>query len=426
MINQSSPSGSSLRAWCIWVLAALFYLYEFAVRVAPSVMVDDIQMRYGLDAADFGASMSMYYHVYGPMQILVGLLLDYFGARYLLVAATCCVAVGCFIPFWLEGVWALTFARGVMGFGSAFAFVGAMYLATLHFPKNRLAFLSGLTTSLGMAGAIVGEAPLAKIVAILGWQHTFWYAGFLGLFVAFALYLVIPGRNASTSIAQEARAPFFQSLLAVMRNRQVWVIGIVACVLYAPLAVFADLWGVEYVQSITGADRIDSALATSMLYFGWLIGGPFVGFLSGKMGSDRNLLIVASLLTTVFLSIFLSFTSLPMAAVHGLLLAIGLSSSAQVVCFAAAIHASPQFAQGSAIAFTNMFVMLLGGMFQWLAGIILKACNTTGPTIVKLAPVGSALSYAAEDFRLAMLMLPALGLLGVVLSFWIKPSEQMA
>lgn len=420
MINENFKSNGSFRAWCIWVLAALFYLYEFAVRVAPSVMVDDIQLRYGLDAADFGASMSMYYHVYGPMQILVGLLLDYFGARYLLVAATCCVAVGCFIPFWLDGVWALTFARGVMGFGSAFAFVGAMYLASLYFPKHRLAFLSGLTTSLGMAGAIVGEAPLAKIVSILGWQHTFWYAGFLGIFVALALYLVIPNRESAVLQTEESQISFFKSLLAVMKNPQVWVIGMIACVLYAPLAVFADLWGVEYVQAVTGVGRIDAAFATSMLYVGWLIGGPFVGLIAGKMGSNRKLLFLSSCLTTAGLAVFLSFTSLPMLAVHGLLLAIGIFSSAQVVCFAAAIHVSPTFAQGSAIAFTNMFVMLLGGIFQWGAGVILKACNTLGPAIVKHAPLGSALSYAAEDFRIAMLMLPILSLLGIGLSFWVK------
>lgn len=420
MINENIQSSGSFRAWCIWILAALFYLYEFAVRVAPSVMVDDIQLRYGLDAADFGASMSMYYHVYGPMQIIVGLLLDYFGARYLLVAATFCVAVGCFIPFWLEGVWALTFARGVMGFGSAFAFVGAMYLASLYFPKNRLAFLSGLTTSLGMAGAIVGEAPLAKLVSILGWQHTFWYAGFLGIFVALALYVVIPNRQSSIIKAEQDRAPFFQSLLVVMKNPQIWIIGLVACVLYAPLAVFADLWGVEYVQAITGAHRIDAAFATSMLYFGWLIGGPFVGLIAGKLGSNRKLLFLSSCFTTATLGVFLSFTNLPMIAVHGLLLSIGIFSSAQVVCFAAAIHASPTFAQGSAIAFTNMFVMLLGGIFQWGAGIILKACNAVGPAIVKLAPLGSALSYSAEDFRIAMLMLPLLSLFGVALSLWVK------
>jgi sugar phosphate permease len=419
-MKDTSPAfGGGFRPWFIWVLAAFFYLYEFAVRVAPSVMVDDIQLKYGLDAAGFGASMSMYYHVYGPMQILVGPLLDYFGARYLLVGATLCVALGCFVPFWMEGVGALTFARGIMGLGSAFAFVGAMYVATLYFPKHRLAFFSGITTALGMAGGIAGEAPMAKVVAILGWEHTFWYAGFLGLFLAFALYLMLPNRT-RTPQSEALQVSFLQTVLAVVRNPQVWVIGMIACVLYAPLAVFADLWGTEYVQSVTGAERIPSALANSMLYVGWLIGGPIVGLLAGKINNNRTLLLGSTLCTTIALAVFLSFTEMSLPMAQGLLLAIGLASSAQVVCFAAAMHVSPHFAQGSAVAVTNMFVMLLGGGFQWLAGVILKAFSESGPMITKLAPVGSTLIYAAEDFRLAMLMLPALSALGILLCFRLK------
>jgi MFS family permease len=45
-------------------------------------------------------------------------------------------------------------ARLMQGFGSAFAFVGTMYLATQWFPRRKIALLSGLTTSLGMLGAI--------------------------------------------------------------------------------------------------------------------------------------------------------------------------------------------------------------------------------------------------------------------------------
>lgn len=422
--NHQPPGGG--RAWCIWVFAAIFYLYEFAVRVAPSVMVDDIQMRYNLDAAGFGASMATYYHVYGPMQIVVGLLLDFLGARYLLVAATLCVALGCFMPLWGDSALVLTLARAVMGFGSAFAFVGAMYLATVWFPRNRLAFLSGLTTALGMTGAMIGEAPLANLVNAIGWQHTFWYAGFLGMIVAAALYFAIPSHppwevaRRETHLAGTQERLFLRSLFSVLKNTQCWVIGLVACTLYAPLAVFADLWGGEYIQSITGASRVASAGASSMLYFGWLIGGPLAGILSDTLGKRRLPLLISTAVTTVFLAIFFAFTALPLTVVYWMLFAIGLASSMQVICFVANMEVSPHFARGSALAVTNMVISLLGGGFQWLAGVILTAIGARARIVEAGVDALPGLVYSAADFRLAMLMLPMLSFIGFLLCFKMK------
>ncbi len=431
-LHQHKERPGSLKAWLIWALAALFYLYEFAVRVAPSVMVDDIQLRYQLDAVGFGSSMAAYYHIYGPMQIIVGLLLDYLGARYLLVFATLCVALGCFMPLWGDSVAMLTAARAVMGFGSAFAFVGAMYLATVWFPRKRLAFLSGLTTSLGMLGAIIGEAPLATVVNAVGWQHTFWYAGFLGFFVAAAIYVVVPNhphwelahREALLNKTQER--VFLKSILSVVKNPQCWLIAFVACTLYAPLAVFADLWGTEYIQAITHASRAEAAGASSMLYVGWLIGGPLAGVVSDLLGKRKQLLIVSTGLTSVLLAFFFSRNALSLMSVYSLLGLIGLSSSMQVICFVANMEASPHFARGSALAVTNMVVSFLGGAFQLLVGFLLNTFQDKGPDWALAMQSDTGSLYSATAFRLSMWVLPILAFCGFLVCFRIKEKHFQA
>ena len=60
------------RAWAIWGAAAVFYLYEFFVRVAPSVMQEPLMKVMQVNAAGFGLAMGAYYYVYSPLQLVAG------------------------------------------------------------------------------------------------------------------------------------------------------------------------------------------------------------------------------------------------------------------------------------------------------------------------------------------------------------------
>jgi hypothetical protein len=53
--SQHETVKASLRGWMIWFVAALFYLYEFFVRVAPSTMEPELQSAFHLTAAALGA-----------------------------------------------------------------------------------------------------------------------------------------------------------------------------------------------------------------------------------------------------------------------------------------------------------------------------------------------------------------------------------
>ena len=63
-------------------------------------------------------------------------------------------------------------ARLMIGFGSAFAAVGTMKLAANWFPAQRFALLTGLMVTIGMMGAIGGEAPLALLIDNFGWRNS--------------------------------------------------------------------------------------------------------------------------------------------------------------------------------------------------------------------------------------------------------------
>ena len=407
------------RAWVIWGAAAFFYLYEFFVRVAPSVMQEPLMEVMHVNAAGFGLAMGAYYYVYSPLQLVAGSLLDRYGARWILLPSVLVVAAGCLLEAFGQTMLGMTVARGLQGLGSAFAFVGTMYLAAQWFPHSRLALIAGLTTALGMAGGILGNAGLQWLIEVEGWRATLHFSWIAGAVVFVVMLVVIPpappwaaaaaGRGAKTSIN------LFAAIIKVLRNPQTLVIGFIGGVLYLPLTVIGGLWGESYIMAISPMSAQGASNAVSMLYVGWLVGAPLAGWLSDRAQKRRIFLVSSSALTLLTTILLTTFTTLHPGMMFGLLLAIGLASSMQVVTFVAAIEANDPLLHGTALSANNMMVMLLGGLAQPLFGWILDWCA---------GGVSVGGSYTGEHYRTAMILLPASASIGVVASFFLKESFQ--
>ena len=64
-------TGDSLTAaYVIFFLSASFYLYEFILQVAPSVMAESLMKTFGVTAQGFGFISAFYFYAYLLMQVL--------------------------------------------------------------------------------------------------------------------------------------------------------------------------------------------------------------------------------------------------------------------------------------------------------------------------------------------------------------------
>lgn len=411
-------------AWLAWFTAALFYFYEYFVRVAPSVMGTELQRAFRIGASELGLATGIYYIAYGPLQLVIGPLFDHFGARRLFLLASLLVFLGCLLPV-LPAQTIVPFAAGrlLMGVGSAFAFIGTMYVATVWFPREKLAFLSGITTTLGMFGALIGQTPLAKLIDWTGWKGLWLVAALAGLVCFLFIYRMLPRtpdweikrQRAHFDSRPHVMGQFLAGLRTVAANRQTWMVGIIACALFMPLIVFADFWGVHFIQLLTGASRTSASIANGMLYLGWLIGGPCMGALSDHLGRRKPFLVTSCFSCGFLLSLVLFLPSLGTLGLASLLFLLGVCSSPQVICFIVGVELNPIFAKGTAIALVNMIVMLLGGFMQPLVGLALDLQRQSG-----------SLANSLHSFRIALSILPAALFVAALLSLFIRESYGQA
>jgi MFS family permease len=151
-VATSEDLQAQLRPFLIaWMFCTIFYFLEYAIRSAPAVMIPELAQLFGVSTVGVSTIVGTYYYTYAATSLVAGVLLDHYGAKYVIPAGTFILACGCgafALPHPLAG----DIGRLLQGAGSAFAFTGAVYLATHGLPAQRLATAIGVTQCLGMLG----------------------------------------------------------------------------------------------------------------------------------------------------------------------------------------------------------------------------------------------------------------------------------
>ena len=203
-------------------MAASFFFVEYFARVAPGIMVPQLMRDFGVNAAALGGLAASFYYAYIAMQLPVGVLMDRYGPRLLLSVMAGLCALSSYIFATADGVWMAQVGRFILGFASAFAFVGALKLASIWFPPARIGLLAGLTQAIGMLGAAVGEAPMSYLVQHVGWRETVLIVGGIFAVMAVVMFAVIRDREATHAAPADESSHLLSGLLQVLKNKYSW------------------------------------------------------------------------------------------------------------------------------------------------------------------------------------------------------------
>ena len=146
-----------------WGAALVFYFLEYLVRAAPAVMLPELSRALNLDMVGVSGVVGSYYYTYALASLAAGISLDRFGAKAPVAIGCALLATGCLL--FVVPVPAVAEAgRLLQGFGSAFAFTGAVYLAAHGFSGGVLATAIGVTQCLGMLGGSAGQLAVGPLM----------------------------------------------------------------------------------------------------------------------------------------------------------------------------------------------------------------------------------------------------------------------
>jgi MFS family permease len=347
-----------------WLLVAVYYFYQYALRSAPSVMMPELTRAFDVDALGVTAIVGMFYFGYSPFSLVAGAALDRFGAKRIVPIGAALVGVGALL-FGTGNVAAANVGRFLQGAGGVFALVGAVYLITKNFPASLAASFIGATQMFGMAGGSAGQFLVGPIInGGLPWNHFWIYAGVIGLAISACLLIFLPKEAPASSAG--GLAGVIRSLKTVFVNPQSILCGLISGLLFIPTTIFGMTWGVRFLQEARDREYESAVTLAATVPLGWMIGCPLLGFISDKLGRRKPVILGGSLVMLGVLAwILYGDPAIFRGPAVGILL--GIASGAAMLPYSVIKEANPPELGGSATGVINFitftFSALLGPVF---------------------------------------------------------------
>lgn len=417
--TTSQKSNFSILAWVVWILACSFYFYECLLQVSPSVMSTELMRDFSVTSQTLGILSGVYFYSYAAMQLPGGVLLDYFGPRRLLTIATLVCAVST-IAFGLTNSFFMAcLARLMIGFGSAFAAVGTMKLAANWFPSSKFALLTGMMVTLGMMGAIFGETPLALLIDSYGWRESMMILGVIGLLLSVLIFAVAKDTPdnlhyelESLSQHHEHDEPVLTSLLALLKNKQLWLVACYGGLMYLSTPVFCGLWGVPYLMFKMHVSKAIAANYVSLVFVGWAVASPLWGVLSNKLARRKPPMLIGALGALICSILFIYAPIETGLMTQSIMFLFGVFSAGFLPAFAMAKELCNQRYVATGLGFMNMMNMVGIALIQPIVGFILDFL-WSGEIVDKvrvypLSAYQAALSILPIAIFISILILPKL------------------
>ncbi|MGY0007004.1 MFS transporter [Micromonospora sp. I033] len=366
----------------VFAVAVTAYVAAVFHRSSLGVTGVDAAERFHINAAALATFSVAQLAVYAAMQIPVGVLLDRFGSRRLLLAGGALMVAGqlCFAV--ATDVRLAVAARVLVGLGDAMTFISVLRIVAFWFPGRRNPLLVQLTGTVGQLGAVLGAVPLVALLHHAGWTPAFLTAAALGATVLLLVLVAVrdtPHAGHTTALAPD---------LATVRRQlaDAWAQPGTRLGLWTHFvtqfsgSVFALLWGYPFLVQGQGFAPTSAAALLTLMTVVTLICGPVIAHLCARHPFHRSAVVFA--ITAATAAVWAVVLAWPGRAPHGLLVALvvvlAVNGPGSVIGFDYARTFNPVHRIGSATGIVNVGGFVASILLILAVGVVLDLTTPAG------------------------------------------------
>ncbi len=371
------------RAWVVWAVGLAAYVVAVFSRASLGVAGVEAQERFGAGASAISLFVVLQLVVYAGLQVPVGVALDRFGSRRMVLLGALTIAAGQLLLAVAQDVPTAVLARVLVGAGDAMTFISVLRVVSLWFPGRRVPVITQLTGILGQAGQVIAAYPLVRALDVLSWQTTFTGAAAVGVLVAVLVAVALHDAPPTTVLAAPVGLGQVRQDLGATWREPGTRLGLwTHTVTQFSGTVFMLLWGYPFLvvgQGLTPATA--AGLLTLMVVVGTAF-GPLLGTVIGSWPLRRSSVVLAVVGATVvtWTAVLAWPGRAPLALLVVLALVLGTNGPASMIGFDYARTENPAARLGSASGVVNVggFVASLLAMLG--IGVILDLRTPGGST----------------------------------------------
>ncbi|EPQ30188.1 uncharacterized protein PFL1_02304 [Pseudozyma flocculosa PF-1] len=183
--------------WHVLPICSVLYLFSFLDRSAiGNARTLGMNAELKLTASQYAAALSIFFLLYGLLEVPSNICLKRYGAKLWLPAIVICWGIIMLCTGFASGFVSLFVLRLLLGGFEAGLFPGVSYLLTVLYPRKNIQLRVGIFFSAAtIAGAFGGAlaAGFAKVTTsqLQGWSFIFIFEGLLTILVGVVAYFVL-------------------------------------------------------------------------------------------------------------------------------------------------------------------------------------------------------------------------------------------
>ncbi len=405
---------NSSRALLVWAAGVAAYLVAVTQRTTFGVAGLEATDRFSASASQLSVFTVVQLLVYAGLQVPVGVLVDRWGPRALIVAGGVLMALGQAQLAFADSVGAGIAGRLFVGAGDATTFISVLRLLPAWFEARRIPILTQWTGITGQLGQVVSVIPFVALLSTFGWQPAFLSAAALSVLAVILSVTVIrdsplAGTERSTQTLRQTGTSLAEAWKQPGTRLGLWS----HFTIQFPGTVFVLMWGYPYLVRAEGVgEGPASALMTLFVAVG-IACGPLLGRYVGRHPLRRSTMVlaIAGLMAGAWLAVLVYPGPAPLALLTVLVVALAVGGPGSMIAFDFARTFNPATRVGTATGIVNIGGFMASLLSMFAIGIILDALLASGFSQGDL--------YALPSFRVAMavqLVVLAFGAVAVLIA----------
>lgn len=355
------------------VIMCFFLMLVQVNRVGGGILAPELAKSHFLSPITIGLIIGVMFLASAAVQVPVGLMLDRFGARRMIVSLSIVAILGMLLFGLSEGSVGLIIGRILIGIGHGASITGVYLIALAWSSPARVATVAAMTIAVGGAlGGFLGTAPLAVSIESFGLAKTFVaLAGISTISSVLIWWLVTdnPNNTAPSNINETVKSSL-NGFSEVIRDRNLWPIFAMALCFSVPFATIGGLWAGPFLRDIHNLSPTVAGTIILVMALCVNIGTFFYGPLDRLFNTRKWVVVAGVMIMTLSLLTLSAFPQAPLALIVVIL---GVFSLASPIFVTLASHCRGYVHEsraGRVLTTVNFlgvgFIFVMQGLTGWL------------------------------------------------------------
>ena len=404
-VDQTMSTRASRTAYLAWSVGVVAYVMAIFNRTSFGVAATAAAHRFDASAAALAAFPVVQLIVYAAMQVPVGILLDRWGSKRMILGGAAFMAAG-------QAGLALTHSldvalvmRILIGAGDAMTFICVLRVINDVFPGRAIPMITQVTAILGQLGGVLSAFPLAAALGHGAWTSAFMTLAISGVLVAVLVLVALNVGDAHTR-AHVSAAVAWQRVRGAFKHPGTRLGLWSHFATQFPQTVFQLLWGFPFMMSAEGLSRSSASTLLTLNVLAGIVFSLALGRLTARHPLRRSWLVLCVIVINMTAwTVVLAWSGrAPMWLMVALVLMIGCGAPGSMIGFDFARTFNPRERLGTASGIVNVGGFVAALLVMFLMGVVLDAVDP-----------GASGHYSLAAFRWAFAVQYLFWAIGIVL-----------